>query len=259
MPIFPSSLAESRRALARLCERRPAFDDREVSLAARSDEIERALIASRPVLVATGEFADITLPSTSSWLAREVVVSTGEYGRGGERELAVTIAYDTFVRFLEGRVRFFVRGRTSESPPYVRAAPCTAPILERAGPETGLARLFGPEHCRRPTLWAGARGSRTPPHLDMLDNLAVVIVGTKTVSLWPPSAVDPTAIEPGSDRGSFWLCQSLARPAPIRVQLAPGIGLVLPAGWVHEVHTTSSCVMVNYFNELRAPMAIEAG
>jgi len=114
---------------------------------------------------------------------------------------------------------------------------------------------------RASNLWVG-RNITSRIHLDGLDNLLVVLQGSKTIHLYPPQ--DITKLKPTpADRvpvesglGSYLLPgakvvldQQCQRYLAV---LRAGDAIIIPAGWWHEVFTASPevTIVVNFWCEL---------
>ena len=109
-----------------------------------------------------------------------------------------------------------------------------------------------------PRLWFGPRGSMTPLHYDSQDNLICQYMGTKHLTLYPPSQIGwlytrgfaPTwsgvADPRRPDLGKFPL---FARAKAVEVTLSAGEMLYLPRGWSHFVVNSDTSLMVNFWPE----------
>ena len=145
----------------------------------------------------------------------------------------------------------------SQLPGLLEAAPGweTLPWGE-PGSETPSAR--GPS-APWAQLWAASAGATTQAHYDVADNTFVQLSGEKEFWIWPPEAhaalhlfpdshprsrkaqLDPEA--PDATRHPL----SAALPPPVRLLLAPGDVLRLPAFWLHHVQSRTPTVSLNLF------------
>ncbi|QQQ18370.1 cupin-like domain-containing protein [Brevundimonas vitis] len=156
----------------------------------------------------------------------------------------------------------------SPSPPalYMGAAPMgrSLPDFTAANTTTGL-----PDHAV-PRLWLG-NAVTVQTHYDLSDNLACVVAGRRTFTLFPPeqtsnlyvgpleftlagqpvSLVDP--LEPDLDRFPRF---AEAQAAASSVTLEPGDALYIPSLWWHHVRSHDVLnVLVNYWWDAGPPLA----
>ncbi|HSS02920.1 MAG TPA: cupin-like domain-containing protein [Kofleriaceae bacterium] len=123
---------------------------------------------------------------------------------------------------------------------------------------------FVPEAlCGFAKYWIGPAGTATPLHRDWLDNFLTQVVGTKRLGLVAPgraSRMSPRTIHTGLDSCN-WVDpfdpeDALAAQCDPRfVTLNAGEMLFLPAGWFHDVRSTSFSFSVNFFL-MRVPYAV---
>mmetsp|Transcript_12556 Transcript_12556/g.33619 ORF Transcript_12556/g.33619 Transcript_12556/m.33619 type:complete len:373 (+) Transcript_12556:53-1171(+) len=102
------------------------------------------------------------------------------------------------------------------------------------------------------TLWT---------HNDMMENLLVQVVGTKEVTLWPPSDAPNLYVEgssspctPSSDLDQYPRLAA-ANGRSMRAYLRPGDVLYIPPLWYHHVRSLEASVSVNVFWRGLAPDA----
>lgn len=107
-------------------------------------------------------------------------------------------------------------------------------------------------------MWIGPRGTFTPLHFDLTNNLLAQIVGRKRLLLVPPSETAKLH----HNRHVFSDVHDLADPARlerypeaataecIEVELNPGDLLYIPVGWWHQVTSLEFSVMLTYTNFL---------
>jgi hypothetical protein len=113
---------------------------------------------------------------------------------------------------------------------------------------------------QEPLFWMGPRSVFSPIHFDAVDNLFVQVHGHKEWRLWPPSQsrnvyypfdghpdeflnwspVDPERPDP--ERFPLF-----AEAEPLRVTVAPGDVLYVPAGWWHVVRYDEPAISLTYF------------
>lgn len=98
-------------------------------------------------------------------------------------------------------------------------------------------------------VWIGAKGLKTPLHLDFATNYYAQLQGEKRWRLWKPKrALKPrfsglgafamSALDAGAGLGS------VEKP-DLDLVVSPGDLLVLPTGWWHHVETLSDSIAVN--------------
>ena len=110
-----------------------------------------------------------------------------------------------------------------------------------------------------PQLWAASAGATTQAHYDVADNTFVQLSGEKEFWLWPPEAHAALHLFPDSHPRSRKAqldpeapdvrCHPLSAtlPPPLRLLLAPGDVLRLPAFWLHHVTSRTPTVSLNLF------------
>ncbi|MFI8067936.1 cupin-like domain-containing protein [Streptomyces sp. NPDC086033] len=111
------------------------------------------------------------------------------------------------------------------------------------------------------SAWIGPTGARTGLHHDLLDNVAVQLVGRKRFRLLPPGSVQ--RVGGRSPRYDKWARLSrltadevteqaahraAGGPDVLTVDLDPGDVLHVPAGWWHEVVNLSPGVLLSGFH-----------
>lgn len=145
-----------------------------------------------------------------------------------------------------------------------------------------VAQLLGPEVCQAlsekeiiydsASLWAGAKGTRTPLHVDNIDGLVLQIAGTNRFFLAQESAVEeavdharlPEAVlthgrtddflQEGTIDSVFGLQQSSPKLCDGEVAtLTPGDCLLLPAGLYHDVQSDTQGPSVSLTIRFRYP------
>lgn len=244
-------------ALHRLGGRAPASFD--APFVRSSAEVDHALARSLPVRVRLGLARDFELHSTIEQVPERVPVATGDYRSTYDTTLE-HVSYRDYLRFLSGDHELPWASQPGGLPPYLRAARFDGgfDLLRRTPPELGLAERFGPATCEQPLLWAGLPQAASVAHVDIFDNFAIGLQGTKIFRLWHASDLPREDYRPGDPRGRFWTCDGPLPPARATVELAPDVGLVLPAGWIHEVGARGTTVMVNFFATRCEPRSFTA-
>jgi Cupin-like domain len=167
----------------------------------------------------------------------------------------------TLSEYIERYVRPWERdgydiGDTGSLPRYAGNTPLAREDFEALGfryPECFESMMF-----ETPRLWFGPRGSLTPLHYDSRDNLICQYIGTKHLTLYPPSQIrwlytrgfapawsgiaDPRQ----PDLNKFPL---FSRAKAVEVTLVAGEMLYLPARWSHFVVNLDTSLMVNFWPE----------
>ncbi|HEY8719111.1 cupin-like domain-containing protein [Pengzhenrongella sp.] len=128
-------------------------------------------------------------------------------------------------------------------------------------------QLFPPGSLTSSTTWIGPAGARTGLHHDLLDNLAVQLVGRKRFYLARPGTVETAgAVSPKYDQWArlslFDVAQLAADGAASQqpnvdffvVDLEPGDVLYIPATWWHEVENLTPSVLLSGFFGPRLPV-----
>lgn len=113
-----------------------------------------------------------------------------------------------------------------------------------------------------PLIWIG-HASTIPCHYDMMDNIACVVAGQRTFTLYPPDAIgdlyvgpidhtmagQPVSLAAGAERGDPRYPRfEQARDRAIIAELGPGDALYMPKLWWHRVEATGMLnILVNYW------------
>lgn len=119
------------------------------------------------------------------------------------------------------------------------------------------AEVFPPRTVRSSSAWIGPSGARTGLHFDVLDNVAVQIIGRKRFFLARPGVVERLggvaskfdkwarlAAIPASELSS----RGAASDDLFVVDLEPGDVLRVPGGWWHEVVNLTAGVLLSGFH-----------
>jgi aminoglycoside phosphotransferase len=106
----------------------------------------------------------------------------------------------------------------------------------------------------RNLLWFGPKGTYTPMHHDLINNMLVQIYGRKKVTLIPAlqvpfmyndTGVYTAATYPDYDRAKHPL---LEKVTPMEFILEPGDALFIPIGWWHSVESLSISIGLTFNN-----------
>jgi lysine-specific demethylase 8 len=133
--------------------------------------------------------------------------------------------------------------------------------------ELRTRELFPPRTIRSSSVWIGPATARTGLHHDLLDNVAVQVIGTKRFYLAPPGSVERhQALAPKYDSWARLARVTAAEVAdlqagvddpqsrPLVVDLSPGDALYVPRRWWHEVENlTPSLLLSGFFGH---PLAV---
>lgn len=105
--------------------------------------------------------------------------------------------------------------------------------------------------------WIGPAHARTGLHFDLLDNVALTLIGRKRFYLMPPGSVEDHQVSEKYDRWArlsrIGLQEILqeggqAAASALRVvDLGPGDALFVPSGWWHEVVNLEPSVLLSGF------------
>ncbi|WP_206335873.1 cupin-like domain-containing protein [Rhizorhabdus phycosphaerae] len=111
------------------------------------------------------------------------------------------------------------------------------PLFEEVGEMPDLLALGG---ARAGFIWIGPRGTITPWHHDLTNNLLLTLVGRKRVRLVAPH--DTPKMRNDVHCFSRWTTDDLPagpaegeKPAVLECEIGPGDALFLPIGWWHHV------------------------
>ena len=104
-------------------------------------------------------------------------------------------------------------------------------------------------------FWLGPKGTLTPWHHDLTNNLLVQVMGRKHVRMAPPWALDRMR----NSRHCFseWGNEALAagtNPPVLETVLGPGEAIFLPVGWWHQIEALDLSASMS-FTSFRRPNA----
>lgn len=123
-----------------------------------------------------------------------------------------------------------------------------APLWRDVGDIPGI---LSHEPGREGFLWIGPRGTITPWHHDLTNNLLLQIVGTKRVRLASSSALP--LMRNSRHCFSDWRSDELGpgpaaggRPTVLEVDIGPGEALFLPVGWWHHVESRDVTIGLSF-------------
>ncbi len=106
----------------------------------------------------------------------------------------------------------------------------------------------------RNLLWVGPKGTYTPMHHDLINNMLVQVYGRKKVTLIPVFQVPlmyndigvySAANFPAVDTVKYPLAGKIT---PIEVEIGPGDALFIPIGWWHSVESLSVSISLTFNN-----------
>lgn len=111
-------------------------------------------------------------------------------------------------------------------------------------------------------LWLGPRGTLTPWHHDLTNNLLVQVMGEKRVRMSPPWAWG--RMRNSTHCFSDWANEPLpagpgdaTRPPVIECVIGSGEAIFLPVGWWHQVEAMSLSASVSFTNFARGNAHVE--
>lgn len=226
------------------------------------DVLNRYFVAQAAPIVIIGSPLFSDRPRTLDDIVRRaggkihVNVRGGDYLNGHRQQERMVLS-----EYVERYVRPWERdgcdvSDTSSLPRYAGNTPLAGEDFEALGfryPKCFEGKIFD-----TPRLWFGPRGSLTPLHYDSRDNLICQYIGTKHLTLYPPSqirwlytrgfapawsrVVDPR--RPNLDKFPLF-----TRARAVEVTLTEGEMLYLPARWSHFVVNLDASLMVNFWPE----------
>jgi ribosomal protein L16 Arg81 hydroxylase len=123
------------------------------------------------------------------------------------------------------------------------------PLMGDFGPVPFLDERIG-------SIWIGPKGTFTPLHHDLNNNLLVQLMGTKRLFLLPPEETSKLANTDFvfSDVHDIMSDEKVAQYPEVlsarcyHVDIHPGDALFMPVGWWHQVEALSFSAMLTYHN-----------
>jgi len=105
-------------------------------------------------------------------------------------------------------------------------------------------------------MWIGPKGTFTPLHHDLTNNLLVQLVGTKRLHLLPPGETGKlynhrhvfSEVHDITDPRQIQRCPLASDARAVEIVLNPGDALFIPVGWWHQVRSETFSVMMTYTN-----------
>ena len=187
-----------------------------------------------------------------------VVEAQGERGRDPEYELDKD-DHRRLVRF--GELIDWLRKDEASNDIYLTAynsgnnAAALAPLWDDMAP----VALLDDRRERDGFFWLGPRGTLTPWHHDLTNNLLVQVIGRKRVRMAPPWAF--ARMRNSRHCFSDWGNDPLpagegdgAMPPVLETIIGPGEGIFLPVGWWHQVEALDLSASMS-FTSFRRPNA----
>ena len=117
----------------------------------------------------------------------------------------------------------------------------------------GIDGYLDPAIKDRRFFWMGPRGTVTPYHHDLTNNLLVQVSGTKKVLI--TASFDTPTMRNHWHCFSEWDAQSLPagnadleRPAAFECEIGPGEALFIPVGWWHHVEALTPTIGLSFTN-----------
>lgn len=130
-----------------------------------------------------------------------------------------------------------------------------------------FAGLFGDPHAKGIFSYVAPAGAVTQTHFDPVENLMVVLQGSKRLRLFPPRCARnlepsnaPIFTVSGIDAPPFsdaFLRDPGLRNDCLDVTVNAGDILYLPAGWWHAVMSLEPSIILNFWNEIHPDKAID--
>lgn len=117
--------------------------------------------------------------------------------------------------------------------------------------DLGPVSILRVDEARPGFFWLGPKGTLTPFHHDLTNNLLVQVMGRKKVLLVPPWEVGKmkNTIHCYSSRlPSDWEADDPSLPALLETIIGPGEALFLPVGWWHFVEALDPSISMSFTN-----------
>jgi hypothetical protein len=217
---------------------------------------------NRPILLTD---AARDWPATRSWSPDYLRAAVGgteiEYQGDRERNARFELDKDAHRQRMafDGFIDLITAGETNDA--YITAYNTTsngaplAPLYADLGTVPGI--LDHRPGDKAGMLWIGPKGSFTPMHHDLTNNLLVQVVGRKRVVMAAPGEAPKlsNSIHVFSDISDILAPDvdpvRFPRRRDVRLQevlLEPGAALFLPIGWWHQVYALDFSVSITYTN-----------
>jgi hypothetical protein len=123
--------------------------------------------------------------------------------------------------------------------------------LSRLWDDLGPISILRQAETRDGFFWLGPKGTLTPFHHDLTNNLLVQVMGRKQVQLVPSWEVGRmrNATHCFSDREpADWDAQDTNLPPRLECEIGPGDALFLPIGWWHHVEALDPSISMSFTN-----------
>lgn len=117
--------------------------------------------------------------------------------------------------------------------------------------DLGPVSILTQQSARDGFFWLGPKGTRTPFHHDLTNNLLVQVMGRKKVQLVPSWEVgrmkNGTHCFSGRDPAE-WGTDDPSLPPKLECIIGPGDALFLPIGWWHHVEALDVSISMSFTN-----------
>lgn len=181
-----------------------------------------------------------------------------QYGRSADayyernaKALKKTIRMGDFVDMIQGTEHsndFYMTANNAASNQQV-----LAPLFDDVG-DFGSGYRDSDTIRTQNLLWLGPKGTITPIHYDILNNMFVQIYGHKKVTLIPalqqPYMYNDASVYSSSTFPKYATDQFplLNKTTPIEIILTPGDALFIPVGWWHMVESQDTSISLTFNN-----------
>lgn len=117
--------------------------------------------------------------------------------------------------------------------------------------DLGPVSILRPAEARDGFFWLGPKGTLTPFHHDLTNNLLVQVMGRKHVQMVPSWEVGRmgNAVHCFSTREpAEWDAHDANLPPRLECEIGPGDALFLPIGWWHYVEALDASISMSFTN-----------